>query len=148
MLVAKIDKQLVLKVSDFGLARDVYEENFYHKVQCTCYLTRFCTHVRCILVNMCVFMIFLPAWGVSSLSSRISRHAIVVPSVLTYRQKTAGKMPFKWMSPEAMQDSIFNTASDVWSFGQCQRTFQIITFPTSHRAPLNIDTLCHKPPPA
>lgn len=34
-----------------------------------------------------------------------------------YRKKTGGRLPVKWMSPEAIFDSIYTTESDVWSFG-------------------------------
>ncbi|NXL85915.1 INSRR protein, partial [Alectura lathami] len=34
-----------------------------------------------------------------------------------YRKGGKGLLPVRWMSPEALKDGIFNTQSDVWSFG-------------------------------
>eukprot|EP00041_Stephanoeca_diplocostata_P007343 m.102954 g.102954 ORF g.102954 m.102954 type:complete len:537 (+) comp16831_c0_seq4:261-1871(+) len=34
-----------------------------------------------------------------------------------YRQNEADCLPVRWMSPEALQDGVFTTAGDVWSFG-------------------------------
>uniref|UniRef100_A0A8C0QJZ4 Tyrosine-protein kinase receptor n=1 Tax=Chelonoidis abingdonii TaxID=106734 RepID=A0A8C0QJZ4_CHEAB len=34
-----------------------------------------------------------------------------------YRKGGKGLLPVRWMSPEALKDGIFNTHSDVWSFG-------------------------------
>ena len=36
-----------------------------------------------------------------------------------YRKTNNGHLPFKWMSLEAMRDSVFTEKSDVWSFGVC-----------------------------
>ena len=35
----------------------------------------------------------------------------------TYRKKTDGPLPVKWMAIESLQDRIFSTQSDVWSYG-------------------------------
>ncbi|XP_013403024.1 uncharacterized protein LOC106168493 isoform X2 [Lingula anatina] len=61
----------VVKVSDFGLTRDIYESSMYRKT-------------------------------------------------------TAGKVPFKWMSIEAIFDQVYTTKSDVWSFGIV--LWEIVTF--------------------
>ncbi|XP_077981310.1 fibroblast growth factor receptor 3-like [Glandiceps talaboti] len=34
-----------------------------------------------------------------------------------YRKNTNGRVPVKWMSPEALFDRVYTTQSDVWSFG-------------------------------
>lgn len=34
-----------------------------------------------------------------------------------YRKTTQGRLPVKWMAPEALCDQKYSTSSDVWSFG-------------------------------
>ncbi|XP_042296706.1 insulin receptor-related protein isoform X2 [Sceloporus undulatus] len=34
-----------------------------------------------------------------------------------YRKTGKGLLPVRWMSPEALKDGLFNTHSDIWSFG-------------------------------
>ena len=34
-----------------------------------------------------------------------------------YRKGDKGFLPVRWMSPEALQDGIFTTYSDVWAYG-------------------------------
>ena len=59
-LLHRVDKQLCIKVADFGLARDVYITDYY-------------------------------------------------------RQQSYGKVPAKWMAPEALHDRISNEKTDVVS---------------------------------
>ncbi|XP_065219177.1 hepatocyte growth factor receptor-like [Planococcus citri] len=57
-----VSNDLVLKIADFGLARDIRDKDYY-------------------------------------------------------RKKTGGRLPVKWMAPEALHRSLYTTQSDVWSFG-------------------------------
>ncbi|XP_070575740.1 fibroblast growth factor receptor 2-like [Ptychodera flava] len=57
-----VDDTYVVKIADFGLARDLHYENYYKK-------------------------------------------------------NSHGRVPIKWMSPEALFDRVYTTKSDVWSFG-------------------------------
>eukprot|EP00117_Sycon_ciliatum_P039351 scpid35462/ scgid29105/ Tyrosine-protein kinase Mer; Proto-oncogene c-Mer; Receptor tyrosine kinase MerTK len=57
-----LNDQLIVKIGDFGLARDIQEDNYY-------------------------------------------------------RMGTARRLPVKWMSLESLQDQIYTTMSDVWSYG-------------------------------
>lgn len=34
-----------------------------------------------------------------------------------YQKSTRGNLPIRWSSPEALKDGLYNTQSDVWSFG-------------------------------
>ncbi len=58
-----LDMNLIVKIADFGLSRDIYEKEYY-----------------------------------------------------TGKNKTC-RLPIKWMSPESIETRIFNTKTDVWSFG-------------------------------
>ncbi len=58
-----LDSSLFVKIADFGLSRDIYENDYYR-----------------IGSNVC-------------------------------------KLPIKWMSPESIEKLIFNTETDVWSYG-------------------------------
>ncbi|XP_065219354.1 fibroblast growth factor receptor 3-like [Planococcus citri] len=57
-----VSNNLVLKIADFGLARDIRNKDYY-------------------------------------------------------RKKTGGRLPVKWMAPEALHHNLYTTQSDVWSFG-------------------------------
>ncbi|XP_065219424.1 hepatocyte growth factor receptor-like [Planococcus citri] len=57
-----VSNNLVLKIADFGLARDIRNKDYY-------------------------------------------------------RKKTGGRLPVKWMAPEALHHKLYTTQSDVWSFG-------------------------------
>lgn len=84
ILVAKSEEQkLIMKIADFGLARDVTTKLYYRKV-------------------------------------------------------TSGKLPIKWMAPEAIFERIFSPASDVWSFGVV--LWEILTLAKSPYGKLDLDS--------
>ena len=35
----------------------------------------------------------------------------------TYTKVGSGKLPVKWMAPESLQDQVYTSKSDVWSYG-------------------------------
>lgn len=69
-----VGENRVVKIGDFGLARDVYDNDYY-------------------------------------------------------RRDTQGKLPVRWMSPESLKDSLYTSASDVWSFGIV--VWEMVTFSAS-----------------
>ncbi|CAO1419888.1 unnamed protein product [Diamesa hyperborea] len=57
-----VSDDFVMKIADFGLARHIYDQDYY-------------------------------------------------------RKQTEGKLPIKWLAPESLFDKIYDTQSDVWSYG-------------------------------
>ncbi|VDM04818.1 unnamed protein product [Schistocephalus solidus] len=54
-----------------------------------------------------------------------------------YRMRHPGRLPIKWMSPEAMFSKVFSTSSDVWSFGVVMwEVFTIGDAPFAHLSPV------------
>lgn len=43
-----------------------------------------------------------------------------------YRRDTQGRLPVRWMAPESLKDNIYDSASDVWSYGIV--VWEIVTF--------------------
>lgn len=35
-----------------------------------------------------------------------------------YRKRGAGRLPIKWMAPEALEANVYTVYSDVWSYGK------------------------------
>ena len=80
-----------IKISDFGLSRDIYEEDAYTKK------TR---------VGMIGFICYTEFVLVLSLKAGCQDlHSFI----LTFQ----GKLPVKWMAPESLYDHIYTTKSDV-----------------------------------
>ncbi len=57
-----------------------------------------------------------------------------------YIKSADGKVPFKWMAPEALRDRVFTTQTDVWAFGTSPVNFSLYVLPDtdfiSHRQAL------------
>ncbi|TRY72308.1 hypothetical protein TCAL_12240 [Tigriopus californicus] len=87
ILVAKSeDQKLIMKIADFGLARDLTSKLYYRKI-------------------------------------------------------TGGKVPIKWMAPEAIFERVHSSASDVWSFGVV--LWEILTLAKSPHKELDYDQFLH-----
>ena len=84
----RLDESLIVKVSDFGLSRDVYEKNYY-----TVENTNRCLPVRWMSIEAIQFSTFTTESDVVSIES----------------------LPIRWMSNTVIQLSTFTTESDVVS---------------------------------
>ncbi|XP_044754271.1 proto-oncogene tyrosine-protein kinase receptor Ret [Coccinella septempunctata] len=76
----------ICKISDFGLTRDIYEDNAYTK-------------------------------------------------------RSKGRVPVKWMAPESLQDHVYTTKSDVWSFGIL--LWELVTLGASPYPGIAVQNLFH-----
>lgn len=113
----------IAKISDFGLSRDVYESAYYFKVSK-------------VIWNLVEFLII--------------RLHILVPTHNTYtyihiihlRQTSSlqGRLPFKWMSPEALLMGQYSIKSDVWSFGIL--LWEVVTLGGNPYAGIPVESLC------
>ncbi|KAK9889736.1 hypothetical protein WA026_007118 [Henosepilachna vigintioctopunctata] len=79
-------KDKICKISDFGLTRDIYEDNAYFK-------------------------------------------------------RSKGRVPVKWMAPESLQDHIYTTKSDAWSFGIL--LWELVTLGASPYPGIAVQNLFH-----
>lgn len=74
-----------MKISDFGLSRDVYEEDSYVKR----------SKVR--------------SWQAAHLLTPIQRTSVL----MSFLNASQGRIPVKWMAIESLFDHIYTTQSDV-----------------------------------
>ena len=81
-----------VKISDFGLSRDIYEEDAYTK-KTRVWMIGFSRNTN--RIRSCLVF-----------NSRLSRFT---QFLLTFQ----GKLPVKWMAPESLYDHIYTTKSDV-----------------------------------
>lgn len=80
-----------MKIADFGLARDIHHIDYYKKT----------TNVRSIASN----------------NPRIKNEDDLMSRVLWLTDMSLflqGRLPVKWMAPEALFDRIYTHQSDVW----------------------------------
>lgn len=84
-----VDENKVCKISDFGLTRDIYEDNAYFK--------KSKGRGKVIFNRPCICQYKLARLGILT----------NLPSLV----------PVKWMAPESLADHVYTTKSDVWSYG-------------------------------
>ena len=91
-----------IKISDFGLSRDIYEEDAYTKK------TRVGLNV--LFVTPPEFALVLPLLGGCRYLQQFSTY---LPLFYHTFLPLQGKLPVKWMAPESLYDHIYTTKSDV-----------------------------------
>ena len=92
-----VTNNLSMKISDFGLARNVEDTDYYT------YVT---SSIPSLITN-----------GVSINERIVNFISNLIRMMTQTKPNQKGLMPWRWMSIETLEHKVFTTASDVWSFG-------------------------------
>lgn len=95
----------IVKIGDFGLARDIYKNDYYRKE------VRFYRALICVkyINELIIKSNLLHCFGICK--------CIPSKGCDFFLRQGEGVLPVRWVSPESLIDGVFTTHSDVWAFG-------------------------------
>ena len=109
-----VGSDLVVKISDFGMSRDIYT--------CDYYKVMYLHQIQILEIFGCNYQLSIHILSKPVIFRVINllkhRYSILTWYMYSCVQIGGARMlPVRWMSPESMKYGKFTTESDVWAFG-------------------------------
>lgn len=104
-----VAENLTVKISDFGLSRDIYSSDYYRFNTFSIY--------NCLFIPILLLSVKPQYFIFCLLILSVDFDKINVCTILCCRVQSKSLLPVRWMPPESILYGKFTTESDVWSFG-------------------------------